>query len=292
MDSVRALLDTVVLHDTTRLTDTLWILQPHSWWRDTLPVVGALAVVVAAFLTAYFAHRFNKRLLRKRLEVDGYRRIEEPLRALNESVNSLAATAKVLSFAWTASQVRHSQTLNANTAQSHEASSATKNGQDVSWTVPYSAARRFSEAVREALTRLLQEYGRNEILFQHLYPGLRDLWAAVDSYLERVEKTLNRASESIDRDTGRPSPSTCGEISRDLLFLYDAGIEAALFVIDLNREFQNRFLADVSGHPIPHRTCSSRDAYIITSNGLKTASEAGAPTVKPRPDSPKPRGTA
>jgi len=99
IDSLRTLVDTVVVHDTTRLTDTVWVLQSHSWWRDTLPAAGALAVVAAALLTAYFAYRINKRLLRYNIAYGSYQRALVRLQSLKRTLEEVRdATIDVGTF--------------------------------------------------------------------------------------------------------------------------------------------------------------------------------------------------
>ena len=95
-DSIRALVDAVMLHDTVRSTDTLWVLQTTQPWRDALQYLGPLAVVAAAALAAFFTYWYNKRLFRQRVMYDAYKRLLPRMDALSrvvDCIGSLAAEA-------------------------------------------------------------------------------------------------------------------------------------------------------------------------------------------------------
>lgn len=89
VDSVRTLIDTVVFHDTTRITDTLWVLQSHSAWRDALPLVGSFAAIAAALATAFLAYVFNKRLLRYNIAYGSYQRALVRLQFLKRTLEEV-----------------------------------------------------------------------------------------------------------------------------------------------------------------------------------------------------------
>jgi len=85
----RVITDTVSVHDTVRLMDTLLVARPGDWWRDAVPALGALAAVAAAFLTAYFAYRYNKRLFMYNIAYGSYQRALVRLQFLKRTLEEV-----------------------------------------------------------------------------------------------------------------------------------------------------------------------------------------------------------
>jgi hypothetical protein len=269
IDSVRILIDTVVEHDTTRLTDTLWVLQSHSWWRDTLPAAGALAAVVAAFLAAYFAYRYNKRLLKHNITYTSYQRMLAELRDLKgvfvrtrQVCVSTGMFLEALSSAALADDVDRLKFVQ-----------DARNG----WKLRLDALHKAYESMFKAKQSVEEEY------YAHL-PVFPKLQEAVSSYclrlltdgmamytLETLLLQTQLKPESFPLDESR---SQIGGAKENALVCLNNFERWYFELLDLLRQQVFAGLAQAKRRPT-NRLGGDPDALHLTLDGFKTAGELG-----------------
>jgi hypothetical protein len=257
----------------------------------SLAAAGSGAFVGAA-LGAALNYWFNRKLetqrkrdsvalFRKKAELSAYQPVREALKELHESVNELAALYLLLKQdlehygVLEAEITKFKPPLEAN--QADYVGALRERQASLDWRKVEKEVDTRLGGTRAALVRFMQQYGSHRVLFQDLWPGVKDLHREVEVFTDSAYAMQQVVFLGMGSNRSQPEPGRHSDLIATLAEMHVTGWNVGLYVDDMSRVFQNMVLGDVAGRMVPYRTCKSPMSKLITAVGLKTATEAGAP---------------
>ena len=263
-----------------------------SWNSLVSAGIGALAgAALGATLNFWYNSKLERQrkrdavqLFRKKAELDAYQPVRDALRELHESVTKLAGLYLLLrdfliGYGKAEDAIRKLRPP-LDREQTEYVAALRERQAELDWRRAKKEIDVYLDRTREALNRFLQRYGSHEILFQGLWPGVRDLHGEVDRFIDAARAMQEHIFLGVTQSHPSPDPGRHPDLTATLGEIHMSFWEVGLYVHDMSREFQNLALADVAGRRVPYRTCTSPDEKLMTVAGLKTAAEVGAPIEK------------